>query len=428
MSARGFNRHWSAVLASNLADGFAAVVFPLLAVRLYDDPLATSAVQAVAMVPALLFALLAGALVDRRDRRRVMGLANLLRFVLCAGLVVLAVQGVITLPVVLAAVFVFGALETFYDSAAQAIVPSLVPSARLDSANAKLQSGELVAQNFVALPLAAVLFALAVPLPFVVSSAMFALSAILAFTLPLVAARATPADAHAATEEPFWLSSLAGARFVRGHRDLRGLIVVTVSIGIVLQFGQGALMFYLVRGLGIAEGAIGALTMLLAVGGIVGSLVAAKAATRYGRRRTMVSAMVALGVGFAVLGLVSPGLVGYGALGAALVVVSAAAGLWNVNSATVRQRLVPGHLLGRVGSLVRMLSYGLMPVAILAGGFVSRWDLRAPLLISGAITIVIAIAGRRILAFVDALPAGESAAEKAVADQAEVTKTEPAPA
>ena len=58
--------------------------------------------------------------------------------------------------------------------------------------------------------------------------------------------------------------------------------------------------------------------------------------------------------------------------------------LWNVVTVSLRQRIVPGHLLGRVNSVYRMLGWGLMPAGALAGGLVARAaGLRAPYLVGG---------------------------------------------
>ena len=57
---------------------------------------------------------------------------------------------------------------------------------------------------------------------------------------------------------------------------------------------------------------------------------------------------------------------------------------WNVVTVSLRQQVVPAHLLGRVNSVYRMLGWGLMPVGALAGGFVAHAaGLRAPYVVAG---------------------------------------------
>src|SRR5439155_22159323 len=58
--------------------------------------------------------------------------------------------------------------------------------------------------------------------------------------------------------------------------------------------------------------------------------------------------------------------------------------MWNVVTVSLRQQVVPAHLLGRVNSVYRMLGWGLMPAGALAGGFVAHAaGLRAPYLVAG---------------------------------------------
>jgi MFS family permease len=60
--------------------------------------------------------------------------------------------------------------------------------------------------------------------------------------------------------------------------------------------------------------------------------------------------------------------------------------MWNVVTISLRQRIVPGHLLGRVNSVYRMLGWGLMPAGALAGGFVAHAaGLRAPFIVAGLV-------------------------------------------
>jgi MFS family permease len=58
--------------------------------------------------------------------------------------------------------------------------------------------------------------------------------------------------------------------------------------------------------------------------------------------------------------------------------------LWNVVTVSLRQRVIPGELLGRVNSVYRMLGWGTIPLGGLAGGFIASFaGLRAPYVISG---------------------------------------------
>jgi len=72
--------------------------------------------------------------------------------------------------------------------------------------------------------------------------------------------------------------------------------------------------------------------------------------------------------------------------------------MWNVVTVSLRQRIVPGHLLGRVNSVYRMLGWGLMPAGALAGGFVAHAaGLRAPYIVAGLLCLLSVLAALPLL-------------------------------
>src|SRR5690606_29210004 len=128
-------RIWVSSAASNLADGMFVVVLPLLAVRLTDSPLLISGLALVSRLPWLVFALVAGALADRLDRRRTMRDVQFFRALALAVLVVLAAADALSLPILYLAALALGVAETFFDTASQSIMPSIVDKDRLSTAN-----------------------------------------------------------------------------------------------------------------------------------------------------------------------------------------------------------------------------------------------------------------------------------------------------
>ncbi|HWJ85595.1 MAG TPA: MFS transporter, partial [Cellulomonas sp.] len=410
-------------LASNLADGVGMVVMPLLAMRISDDPFVVSVISALAFLPWLVLGVLSGAVVDRADRRRVMGFGALARAGAYVALAVIAGTVGIPLWLLFATVLLAACIETLADGAAQAMVPTLVPTARLDTANSRFQAGELVMQGMVALPLGAALFSVAVPLPLAVGALAYAAAAVLVLTLPRRAGRPAPEPTASEPKEPvaaglresIWAATGAGLRYTFGHRDLRGLVLVTATIAMTLQFAQGSLMFYLVRGVGVPEAALGLLTAGMALGGVGGAIGSPALARRFGRRVAMVTATGVAGAAFVVLALVPGGTLGIVVAALAMAVAALAGTAWNVQSSTVRQMIVPGEMLGRVNGATRTLVWGLAPCAALLGGLVSRIDLRLPLVVGGGLALVAAVLAVPHLAFVDHIPARENVTEDVLA-------------
>lgn len=435
----GFGRLWTSSIASNLADGIGRVAVPLLGTTLTRDPLAISVLGALAFLPWLLLGLPAGVLVDRVDRRRAMAVANGVRVLAAAGLALTVATGAVTIWWLYAAVLVWGVGETVYDNAATALVPDYVERHGLDRANGRMQSSEIVVQTFVATPLGAWLFAVAMVVPLWSTAAGFALAALLVLALPTTVAAGARAGARAEVSDdaaddvlpdddavPAALSAptvavaaellgdpgqetspsrpgvLADMRdafvFVWRHRYLRQMTVLTVVVGNALAFGQAASLLLFLDTFGVSEASVGALTAVVGAGALVGAMSGGAVVRRIGRGRTLLVGTLVGGLGILLVGLAPSlwtALVAY-ALGAAGV------SLWNVPWGALRQILVPSYLLGRVSGLLRAINWGLMPVATLLGGWVARVDLQLPFLLGGAIVVAMSALRTRTILRADA--------------------------
>lgn len=175
---RSFWSLFTSSSASNLSDGILQAALPLLAATLTRDPVAVSTLAALAFVPWLLFALPAGTLVDRVNRRAAMAGANAFRGLAVGLLAVAVIAGHASLPLLYAVAFLLGCAETVYDSAARAILPKVVPRAQLERGNSLLITAESVGNTFLGAPLGAWLFAVAIALPLWVNSTAYLVAAL----------------------------------------------------------------------------------------------------------------------------------------------------------------------------------------------------------------------------------------------------------
>ncbi len=409
-----FRNLFVANLGSSLGDGIARVAAPLLAARLTDDPLLVSGIAAMALLPWLVFAVPAGILVDRIDRRRALALANGVRTAVALGLGVLVATDTLTIAWLYAVIFTYGAFETVYDGAVRAVVPSVVGRADLHRANSRIEGGELVVQSFAAGPLTSALFAVAVLVPLGVNAAAFAVGAVLALRLPAAAA-----GRHAThpTGEPVvaWYRQLAdGLRFLVADRMLRTLWLLSTFVGLCYSAAVATWVLFVLDRLAVPEAWYGTFLLAGAVGGIAGTLVVGRLQERLGTGRTMALANLVSTVMLVVVGVlptVAVALVG-------LALSSGAVTVWNVLIMSLRQSLVPEHLLGRVHGTWRTLLWGTMPLGSLLGGLLARVDLTTPLLVGGALSTAAALVWFRFLtrlpdpADLPGPPAGSDAADR----------------
>jgi len=389
---KAFANLFTANLASSLGDGIVRTAMPLLAARLTDDPFAISVVAALALLPWLFFAIPAGILIDRIDRRRALALAQAVRTVLAVLVFVLVFTGTLTIWWLYLVVFVYGAFETVYDGAIRAVVPSIVGKANLPRANSRIEGGELVVQNFVSGPLTSALFAVSVLVPVGINGLVFALAGALALALP----RAASGTQFTATDEPrvaWYRQFVDGFRFIMANRMLRTLWFFSTFGGIVSSAATATAVLFVLQTLGVPEALFGVFLLSGAVGGLIGAAITNLVKTRLGTGLAMAIAVLLAGLAFVLIG-VAPVLwtaaFGYGLSSLAITV-------WNILVMSLRQSVIPGRLLGRVHGTWRTLLWGTMPLGSLLGGLIARVDLALPFIIGGALEALSAIVFFRFL-------------------------------
>lgn len=371
-------------LLSSLGDGIARVAVPLLAVRLTDDPLLISAISALALLPWLFFAIPAGILIDRIDRRKALALAQAVRTSLGIVLVALVATDRLTIWWLYVVIFVYGAFETVYDGAIRAVVPSVVERRDLHRANSRIEAGEIVTQNFLAAPVTSWLFAIAVVIPLGLNVAAFAIAGGLALVLPRVAAgahRITPSTEPAV---PFRRQFADGYRFIMGDPMLRKLWLLSSFTGIWHSAMLATWVLFVLDRLSVPEEWYGAFLLSGAVGGLLATAIIGPMKRALGPGRAMAVGTIVSSSVFLIAGLVPVTWVAV----LAFAIGSAGATVWNVLVMSLRQAVIPSHLLGRVHGTWRTVLWGAMPLGSLIGGLLARIDLTTPLIVGGVIATV----------------------------------------
>lgn len=379
---------WVSSAASNLADGVFWIAFPLLAVRLTDSPVLVAGVAVVARLPWLVFVLVAGALADRLDRRRTMVSVALVRASIAGGLAVGIALGVVGLPLLYVTAFILGVGETLFDTAAQSLMPSIVERDRLSRANGRLYAVELTMNQFVGPPIGGVLAGIAIAFAFAGSAGAFLVGAL---ALSLLAGSFRPVATGPQTNV---LEDIReGLGYLFRHRLLRTLALMVGVMNLASSATFAVFVLYAVAPgpMGLDATGFGVLTTSMAVGSLAGSFTVERLERRFGRARLLLLAVLLSAAMIAVPGLTANAwLVGasFGISGAAVIV-------WNVLTVSLRQRIVPDRLLGRVNASYRLLAWGSQPIGALMGGLIGEvLGLRAVFLLSGIVTALLVVAFR----------------------------------
>ncbi|MFE1398176.1 MFS transporter [Nocardiopsis dassonvillei] len=357
---------WTSSALSNLADGVLKTALPLVALRFTDSPVLIAGVTFALTLPWLFFALPAGALADRLDRCRTMLGANLARALLLGVLALSLALDLGSVGLLYAVALCVGVTETLYDTSAQSILPQVVGRDRLPRANGRLHAAELTANQFLGPPLGGLLVAAGAAAAFTAPAALWlvAVGALLLVRGRFRTARTASATLRADIAE--------GLRFLWRDRILRSFAAMVGASNFASNAAFTVFVLFAVgpdSPMGLSEPAYGLLMTAVAAGSVVGALCAGRIERLLGRTRALRTCALTFAV-----------LVGLPAVTADPVLVAAgffAGGVgiavWNVVTVSLRQRITPDPLLGRVNSAYRLLAWGTMPLGAATGGLIAEF-------------------------------------------------------
>ena len=371
---RPYWRMWWANAISSTGDGAFVAALPLLAVTITRDPRLVAVVTAATYLPWLALSLPAGAVVDRYDRATLMWRSQAVQAAVIAVVAILVVFRQAGIAALGMAGLLLGSAEVIFSNAAQSVLPALVPPELLPRANGSQQVSLTIGESFLGPPVGSLLFAVAAALPFGLDAASFAGSAALLARLPRTSEATAPARATIRAQ------IAEGLRWLVRHRLLRVVAALLGVLNFANQMGQAVLVLLATQTLHVGAVVYGLLLATTAVGSVVGGLVSPPLTRRLGMLPSLIAAGAAEAAIFVGLGLApDPAMAAVMLAGQGFVVT-----MWNVVTVSLRQQVVPAHLLGRVNSVYRMLGWGLMPLGALAGGFVAHAaGLRAPYVVAG---------------------------------------------
>lgn len=376
-------RLWAAAGISNAGDGVFVIALPLLASRITDQPSSIALIATFFTIPWLLFSVPIGALIDRADRRRILVTADLCRGALVGGLALIAAFADVQLWMLWVLAFGLGLGEVFFDNGSQAILSSVVDDDQLERANGLLYTSEIAGSTFVGMPIGSALFGFAVWLPFGIDAASFVVAAIFAASLR---GSFRPAARTSGDGPTNLLSEMrAGLNWLAGHHVLRNLTLGVALMNLALAATQATFVLFAINELHISQNWFGPLVAIIGAGSLLAGIVGSRVVGKVGRRFAMLVAGIA-----PVLTSLAIGLLPVAWWVILMTTVQALTiTIWSIVAVTLRQQLVPDHLFGRVNSVYRWVSTGVMPIGALIGGLTADWfGLRAPYFAAAALLLM----------------------------------------
>lgn len=410
-------RLWWASQVSHLGDGIGMVAYPWLASAVTREPILLALVGAVQSLSWLIWSLPAGVVVDRVDRRKLVMAMDLLR----GGLTLVAVAGIArwggnllspdqlkggadvetNWPLYLLFIitsFLLGSATVFRDNSSVSLTPSIVRKDQYESANGRMWSGELVALNFVGPPIGSFLIGIAFILPIAIDATSFFFCAGLIALIP-GSFKATKSVTH---EPAHWKSDLKeGISWLRSHELLWPLAIILAFVNILAGLPNATYVLFAQEVLNTSPFQFALMLSGAALGGVSAGLLAQRLVQRWGTANVIRSFFIVFPISF----LITSSAIHWSMVWVGMALGSFMGMLFNTVAVSLRQRLIPDHLLGRVNGVYRFVVFAGMPFGTLFGGVivaaVARVDrtlaLRSPIICAVFGGILLAWASLKIL-------------------------------
>lgn len=375
---------------ARIAQSMLGVALVLFALTVYDSPTLAGIVTFASVVPGLLIAPIAGALLDRHGRVRLMILDYLVALVSLALIGGLALAGLLPAPVLVLIVIVTSLTSILSIVGLRTIFPIVVPTRLWGRVNAIDANGYVVA-TILGPPLAASLVAiLGAPVAVIAIALPFGLAA-----LALVGVH-EPQTESASTGR-LLADALAGARYAWANPTIRGL-GFSVS---VMNLGSGMITivvpFLVLRVFGYGEAIVGFVFAVSGVSGMISALLFGRLDTR-DREKAMIVIPMALTAPVTafllaaggVLGPVAPP-VGLALLGAMMFLFGLLAGCMDIALFTVRQRRTDPAWMGRAFAVSMAFNFIGFPIGAAIAGVLVTVSLAASIWVGVVAALVAAM-------------------------------------
>jgi MFS family permease len=356
-----FWKFWVGETISNFGSSITFFALPLLVFKLTGSAVSLGIAFAMFGLPHLFFGLLIGAWADRLDRKRLMIVVDLLSAAALASVPLVSAVGALSIWWIYATAFVLATLGIFFQAAQFAAIPSLVERDELVTANGRIQASFSAATVVGPLAAGALLAFIPVESLLYIDALTFVVSAV---------ALALIGRPFNAPREPARTSIRAdvveGLRYVLRHPVLRNISVMMALINFVGVTVVAQLILFAKQRFAVTDGELGLLFAADGAGVVLLSLAAGSLRSRFSFGNVALGALMLSGVATFALAYAPSFLfaVGFSALSSGL------GALFNINTGSLRQAIVPNHLLGRIITIAMVLAWSANPLGATIGGYI----------------------------------------------------------
>lgn len=369
---RNFLRFWAGQTLSEFGTRIGAVGMPVIAVDLLRaDNQQVGILSALGSVGFLLFGLPAGAWIDRWLKRHTMIIADLVRLLAVLAIPLLWTVGELRIWHLYVVSGVVGLATVFFDVAYQSYIPVLVTDQEIGRANARLEATAQLATT--GGPALGGLLMRVLSAPLVMLSDAFAYTSSVV-TLALTRDTERRRSASERQHRSLGAEIAEGLRFVGNQPVIRRLVLSMGFSAVFANVVATLLPILVLRQIGLSAFMLGVVMTFGSIGGAIGAMMAPRLRQRFSSGLVIAGGLVVA----AMFCMVSPlaALAGRGdrPLATVLLIVSecgmvAGAVAFNVTQVSLRQRLCPKNLLGRMNASIRFAVWGSTPIAAMLAGW-----------------------------------------------------------
>ncbi|WP_322905179.1 MFS transporter [Paenibacillus campi] len=383
-----FRNFWLGHTISSFGVQITTVAIPLIAaLTLHASPLQMGILTAVEFLPFLLISLFVGVWVDRKAKRPMMIVSDIVRAIVLIGIPVGLFFDVLSMPMLYIIAAIVGVNTVVFEIAHVSYLPTVVKKDELVEGNSKLEfsssSATVVGQSIGG----ALIQVFSAPISILFNVGTYLLSAVY---LSFIKKKEDVIVVPEGTEQNLWSDIREGAGFVFNNNALRAILIGTVIFNMFTYVIEPVFILYISRTLALAPIYIGLIFSMSGVGALLGAFLAGPMVNKLGIGKTLVLSLflagfVSLIIPVATLLPVLPAvlliMVMY-MIDAAMVIV------YNINQRSLRQAITPNQLQGRMNACMRMFGMGVVPIGALLGGWLGGFIGTTPTLIVGAIGLM----------------------------------------
>lgn len=359
-----FWKYWTGQTISNLGSSITLFALPLLVYKISGSALDLGIASAATFLPYLLFGLILGAWADRVNRKRMMICTDIGRALIIVTIPLVFAFGLLTIWWIYIVAFIHATLTICFEAGEFAAIPSLVNHEDLVTANGRIQAsysgasiiGPLLAGVLVTLmPLSALL--MFDSLSFLVSS----------FSLMIIrisfnkGEKRAPASIRSDVAE--------GLRYVFSNPVLRNISIMMALVNFVGSTAYAQLIFFAKSQLQATDFQASLLYSAGSLGVVILALAAGPLRKHWSFSTVALGALMLEGILTVIFSLMHM----YWAAVVLWTLIGGLGILFNINTSSLRQTIVPNHLLGRVMSIASVIAWSAIPLGSLLGGFAISW-------------------------------------------------------